>query len=208
MTEPSSRGSAPYQVLLMFAIVIATIALGFYMMPSSQEEKDKLLSELGTTNHGVLLKPTRDISALPLTDEYGAPWSFDDQPVKWRLLILPATGTCDKNCEDLLYLTRQVHVRLAKHAHRVERVFVATEGLPGAELASDIGVNHPHTPILHTTLADLRSWLDATGSRIGEGVAEAVLVDPAGRAMMVYDTRHEGNGMLEDINHLLKYSAK
>jgi len=208
MTETPSRKTAPYQVLLMFAILIATIALGFFMMPSSQEERDRLLGELGTTNHGTLLKPAKEITALSLLDENGAPWEFKDQKSKWRMLIIPAAGGCDSDCEQLLYLSRQVHVRLAKHSNRLERAFVATEGLPGPALSKEIADNHPHIRVLHTSAANLAAWLEGSGSRAAEGVAEVVLVDTSGLAMMVYDKRHDGNDMLEDISHLLKYSPQ
>lgn len=207
MSETPSRSSAPLQVILMFAIILATILLGFFMMPSSKDERDKLLGELGTTNHGMLLDPVRQITDLPLRDDSGAPWRWQDQKPKWRLLI-PSGTRCEGECADLLFVTRQVHVRLAKYSNRIERVYVALDGAIDPSLAQDLEKNHPYLRVLHGGRSEFSRWLEGTNSGWRDGKAEAILVDPAGVAMMVYDARHNGNDMLEDINHLLKYSPE
>src|SRR5690606_10853162 len=87
MTEARSRYSAPLQVLLMIGIIAATIVLGFFMMPDTSEERDRLLGELGTTNHGTFLVPVRDLAELPLRDGAGAAVDWREGKPKWRLLI-------------------------------------------------------------------------------------------------------------------------
>lgn len=207
MSETPSRPSAPFQVILMFAIILATVLLGFFMMPASKGERDKLLGELGTTNHGTLLDPVRQLADLSLQDDSGAAWRLQDQKLKWRLLI-PAGSSCEGDCGELLFVTRQVHVRLAKYSNRIERIYVALDGDIDPTLAQDLEKNHPYLRILHAGRSEFSRWLEGTNSGWRDGKAEAILVDPAGVAMMVYDARHNGNDMLEDITHLLKYSPE
>lgn len=207
MSETPSRLTAPLQVILMFAIILATILLGFLMMPDSQEERDQLLGELGTTNHGTLLEPAVSLEKLELADNNGNPWRLADRKPKWRLLI-PGGVNCEGDCEKLLYTTRQVHVRLGKYAHRIERLYVAVDGRIGSSLSEHLLKDHSYVDVVNTSRGAFESWLGGTNSHWRHGKAEAILVDPAGLAMMVYDAGHSGNDMLEDINHLLKYSPE
>jgi cytochrome oxidase Cu insertion factor (SCO1/SenC/PrrC family) len=200
-----TKSSAPLQVILMFVIIIATIALGFFMVPGTEEERAKLLGELGTTNHGTLLSPMVDIETLEIQDQSGNPWVWRDHKPKWRFLVVGGAN-CSEDCANMLYLTRQVHIRLGKYSHRLERLYVNTDASIAPALAEDFEANHPYLKVVHAEGDDLAQWLANTNSRYLEGTAEAILVDPAGRAMMVYDARHNGIDMLEDINHLLKYS--
>ena len=206
MSERSGNPRAYIQVLLMFAIIIATIALGFFMMPSSQQEHDQLLQQLGTTNHGTLLVPLKPVQELALTDPGGNPWQWDDYKPKWRLLLL-SDNRCDGECGELLYTTRQVHIRLGKNSHRFERLLLATRGELDAGLEATIEETHPYLKVIQGDAAQISAWLADTSSPWQPGEGKAIVVDPAGMAMMTYDTGHDGNGILEDLNHLLKYSA-
>jgi hypothetical protein len=207
VSETPTKSTAPFQVILMFVIIVATIALGFFMVPSSDEERAQLLGELGTTNHGTLLSPMVSIDDFPLTDPEGEPWRWQDHKPKWRILIL-GDADCAGGCAELLFVTRQVHVRLGKYSHRLERLYVNTDESLSPALAEDLAANHHYVKVVNGRASELAEWLSGNSSQHNEGVAEAILVDPAGRAMMVYDARHNGNGMLEDINHLLKYSGE
>ena len=206
MTEQGKKSSAYLQVVLMFAILIATILLGLYMMPSSQEEHDRLLAELGTTNHGKLLLPVKPVADLTLTDSDGDPWDWDEHKPKWRILI-PSDASCSGDCQDLLYTTRQVHIRLGKYTSRLERILVVTAPALDGALAEKLVVEHPYLKIVHTGAGAVTDWLADTNSPAVPGRSAAVLVDPAGAAMMTYTTDHAGNEILEDLNHLLKYSG-
>ncbi len=207
MTEQPAKSRAYLQVVLMFAIIVATLALGFFMFPGSQEERDQLLGELGTTNHGTFLLPMTSVSALVLTDEDGNPWRWQDHKPKWRMLI-PSGTTCTDECAELLYTTRQIHVRLGKYTHRIERYLVATDGALAPEYREALKTDHPYLKVLQADSNALSQWLASTNSPWQPGQGKVILVDPEGMAMMVYDVGHKGNDMLEDLNHLLKYSPE
>lgn len=207
MSEMPSKSSAPFQVLLMFAIMIATVLLGFYMIPGSDEERARLLNELGTTNQGMLLNPVVNIANIELLDDSGESWRWQDHRPKWRM-VLKGDSRCEGACGELLYLSRQVHIRLGKYSQRFERIYIAEDGPLSAELQANIDANHPFLKVVYAAPGAMEAWLTGTNSSASEGVNELVLVDPSGVGMMIYTMDHTGNQMLEDLNHLLKYSAE
>ena len=70
---------------------------------------------LGTKNSGVLIKPPRPIAELPLRFANGEIFDFAKQPKQWSIAI-PVSAHCDTQCEQTLYLTRQIHIALGKNA--------------------------------------------------------------------------------------------
>ena len=201
-----SRFTAPLQVVLMLTIVIATIVAGFVMMPSTQEEEAALLGRLGTTNHGTLLLPVRDINELNLMDEAGNPWRWDEHKPKWRILI-PSGSRCEVECRELLYVTRQTHLLLGKNSGRFERVYLNLEDALDPQTQEYFEKEQPYLKNLSTDSSGFARWLAGSNLAWQEGTMVGVLVDPAGRAMMFYTPDQPGNDLLEDLNHLLKYSA-
>ena len=191
------------QLLIMVGMVVGVMLTGYLMLPKNQEERGALLERLGTTNHGRLINPVLDVNALALEDESGNAWRHGGEKPKWRMLI-PGDGRCLDSCRDLIYATRQVHLRLGKHAHRFERIYVSTDAELSPEFAGHLG-EHPYLKVLYTGAAELDNWLAPAGLDL-YGTPRAVLVDPGGNAMMAYGAASEGGGILEDLDHLLKYS--
>lgn len=204
MNDGTQRYRAPFQIILMLVIIVATIIAGFVMVPGNDEERRQLVEKLGTVNHGKLVSPLAAIEELPLKTTQGEPWHWQDQAVKWRLII-PAVA-CDAGCKEMLYLTRQVHIRLAKKSPRVERLFLSLDGPVSPAVQQFLDIEHPHVPALSTDKAAMRAWLADTNVQWSTDRQVAFLVDPLGRAMMVYDLAIDGNDMLEDLNHLLSFS--
>ena len=60
----AKQKSFRYQIWLMLIIVFGVIALGFLMMPKSEEQRQKMIELFGTTNQGQLVKPVFDISSV------------------------------------------------------------------------------------------------------------------------------------------------
>ena len=44
--------------------------------------------------------------------------------------MVPISANCDAACQQNLFITRQVHIRLAEKAARVERILLALENIP------------------------------------------------------------------------------
>ncbi|MGS2718399.1 SCO family protein [Eionea flava] len=162
---------------------------------------------LHTTNKGELINPPLPISALTLASDSQSIQSLvksSSSAKKWRLLVL-VDASCDDICQKNLYTTRQVHIRLAEKAYRVERVILSISADLPAVLEKQLADDHPNTQRIIASEQSLKQWLSAAG--IQENAREYYyLVDQEGFAMMRYNTSHTGQDLLDDIKKLLKFT--
>ena len=157
----------------------------------------------GTINEGDLLKPPVDVAQVTFLEADSGPIQLATEEPKWRYLIVPA-GECDNACEELLYTSRQVHIRLAEKANRVERMLVTTAPL-AADQREVLAEQHPRLRFV-VLPEDVMTQLQRDTGFLNRNQAELLLVDQEGFAMMDYDNHHSGNQLLKDIKRLLKYS--
>lgn len=160
----------------------------------------------GTINKGELLTPPVPISAWQLRTQSGDAWVLDEQPTKWRLLI-PGAASCDQACQDNLYLTRQVHIRLGEKGLRVERFYLLTDESLSNSLSEHLEREHATAKVLHVDEEAMRASLASTnlpGDPVEEG--RYFLMDQEGFVMMSYDAEQSGNDLLKDIKRMLRYS--
>lgn len=154
-----------------------------------------------TVNKGVLLEPAKNVSDV-LGDASGDIPSFTDN-LKWRLLI-PVPRECDKDCQQNLYITRQVHIRLGEKGERVERYAVNLGGATGEEFLQSIRPEHPQLKHFSVSPDTWESWLKESNV---PGVDHYyLLVDQVGFAMMFYSVQHNGNQLLDDLKRVLRHS--
>lgn len=212
---PAQRRSNQVKLLVLWLIPVALMLIAgitYYLAQTGQ-------LTLGSKNNGVLIRPPLQMTDLlegnPAASidgvEHEAGSLFQG---KWTMVVRAENG-CNSKCRDTLYLTRQLHVRLNKDAYRVQRVYMY-EGAAGpnqkpAALDTDfiefIGQEHPRI----ATLPVSSSISDTLANKMtGENKEQAsfFLVDPQGWAMMYYLDQHEGNAVLTDLKHLLKYSRE
>ncbi|MDP5210994.1 hypothetical protein [Microbulbifer sp. 2205BS26-8] len=157
----------------------------------------------GTLNQGELLQPPVNLSRMPFIQGEEEVSLIEKDAPKWRYLIL-SNMTCDKECEQLLYTSRQVHIRLGEKANRVERLLVTGEPLTADE-TEKLRQEHPRLKVLQLNRESLRTLQEQTAHQ-NIANTRAVLIDQQGFAMMAYDNHHSGNQWLKDIKRLLKYS--
>ncbi|VUD64133.1 hypothetical protein TDB9533_03252 [Thalassocella blandensis] len=157
-----------------------------------------------TVNNGVLLTSAVNVKDLFEADDHQIVRAVHDEK-KWRLLI-PVTEQCDKACEDILYTTRQVHIRLGEKSERLERIAVNLAGLPGQQFIDGLVKDHPLLKSASVTRAQWDRWLSQASATLDLNQQPYyLLVDQEGFAMMSYTTQH-GNLLLEDLKRALKYS--
>jgi cytochrome oxidase Cu insertion factor (SCO1/SenC/PrrC family) len=205
MAETSSnRGKL--QLWLIIIMVAGVFIGGFVMMPSNEEEKARLLAMLGTSNKGTLLIPTAPMADLSSTQD-GEPWRWGEIEPRWRL-VLPVVHGCDQACKDMLYASRQVHIRLDKKAHRVNRVLLNLgEPLSEASLAF-LQEEHVYLKVVDADYGQFAALLAATNADWRAESARLFVVDQNGEMMMYYTPDHDGSDMLADLRHLLRYSPE
>lgn len=154
-----------------------------------------------TVNEGELLKPALNVEELA-TQSDGIDFAAER---KWRLL-LPLQLPCEQPCQDLLYVTRQVHLRLNDKSERVERVAVNLAGEEGARYLDSIAAEHPLLERIDVAPEAYAAWAGASNLPAGEHYY--LMVDQVGFAMMFYTPAHTGNQLLADIKRVLKYSPE
>lgn len=158
---------------------------------------------LGTKNNGELIRPPRAIAELPLQTSSGESFDFAKQPKQWSIVI-PVAAHCDEQCQHMLYITRQIHVALGKHADRVRRYLIATEFPLDAEF-EELLKQHPKLEILRAGSAEFaayfaRSELQPLQNR------QYLLLDPEGWFMMTYAAQLDGKAVMKDMKFLLTNS--
>ncbi len=200
----SNRGK--FQLWLIIIMVAGVFIGGFVMMPSNEEEKTRLLAILGTSNKGTLLIPTVPLADLSST-QGGAPWRWGEIEPKWRL-VLPVVNGCDEICKDMLYTSRQVHIRLDNKAHRVNRVLLNLGGPLNEANLDFLKKEHAYLKVVDTDYNDFASLLAATNTDWKADNTRLFVVDQNGEMMMYYTPDHTGSDILADLRHLLKYSPE
>ncbi|WP_323846080.1 hypothetical protein [Microbulbifer magnicolonia] len=156
-----------------------------------------------TINQGALLERPVNVGQLQFQRPGAAPLQLQAEKPRWRYLIL-AGGECTAECEQLLYTSRQVHIRLGEKANRVERLLVTDTPLTD-ERQRKLHEEHPRLRLLQLD-ADALQQLRLQTAHANIADTRALLIDQQGFAMMAYDSHHSGNQLLKDIKRLLKYS--
>lgn len=152
----------------------------------------------GTVNKGQLLDRPQALSDISPTLTDGSTWQIDSEPRHWRYVI-PGTGECDQTCQDNLYLTRQVHIRLNEKADRVERIYLLLDDELSPELAELMEKEHPKLRVMSAARGDFEQLMNTELS--GE---HYYLMDQQGYLMMRYGPEHKGNELLKDVKKMLK----
>lgn len=158
-----------------------------------------------TVNRGDLLAPPQAIESLQPRQLDNSPWLLAEQSRKWRWLV-PGGAVCDTQCQKNLYLTRQVHIRLAEKAFRVERLYLLLDDTIAPETLEFLTQEHPHMPVVKLDAKVLAAALAAGGQAEALAQNRYFLMDQDGFVMMSYTPTHTGQQLLDDIKRLLKFS--
>ena len=192
----AKQKSFRYQIWLMLIIVFGVIAVGFLMVPKSEEQRQKMIELFGTTNQGQLVKPALDVSsllnAIPATEK-----------PKWQIVIVGG-DTCGQICEDILLNTRQIHMLLGKYAGRVQRVFLQS---PNQLLDEQwLTEQHPFLQLADLDTAQFKQLLVNNSADWDMVSTRYFVVTPDNKAILYFTADNDANGLLDDLKHLLKYS--
>ena len=219
MTETAK---ANRRVLLAIAgipllIIVAASAL-WYLVASGRVD---LVAMLGTSNRGDLLQQPLHLPMLELVDARGV--SFDPTAGKprWRILVRGG-ASCDEDCQQVLYYTRQIHTAMGKYQNRIERVF-AVSAEPGESSIVALQAKYPALKVLYTSTARLDALMSApaagvpaigppaagspaAGSPAANPQAAYYVVDPRGWVILSYAVDADGKDLMTDLKFLLKNS--
>lgn len=160
----------------------------------------------GQINKGDLIDPPQRFSAWEPRTLNGEPWQAEPEQKRWRLIV-PIASDCSGHCEENLYLTRQVHVRLADKAYRVKRLIMPMGGPMEESVRSFLQEEHPGTEWVRPDRAAIMASLKQTNQPeppLDRG--RYYLMDQEGFVMMSYTPEHSGSELLKDLKRLLRYS--
>lgn len=188
----TKRSRKPLVIMLLVAVLPVVGAYVVYFtglfMPDS------------TVNAGSFIDPAPSLELLVSEQE----WKEITEDKKWRLL-LPVPSPCSDACQQNLYTTRQVHIRLDQKSQRLQRLAVLSSSISDAE-RQELAENHPRLKVLSTSIESHPDWFNQLSLPDGTESDYYLLVDQQGLAMMVYDQRQHGNEVLKDLKRAIKFS--
>ena len=187
-----------YQIWLMLLIVGGVILAGFIMVPKTEQQRQQMISLLGTTNIGELVKPTLDFS-LVLSE-----LEVTEKP-KWKVVTVGGMG-CDAVCESMLFNSRQIHMLLGKSTRRVERVYLPDMATMDSEQIANLKMVHPFLTILPVKAADFAQVIAGSSADWDMQESRHFVVTPDQKSILYHTQEQDGDGLLDDLKHLLKYS--
>ena len=215
MTESNVKTNRLILLSIIGLPVTMILAATWLWVYVSSGELD-LVGVLGTSNHGRLLDPPRQVDDYHFENQFGAKVDITQDEPKWTFLVR-AAGQCDVDCMRALYTTRQIHTGLGKEFGRVRRVFVSGEqqnleaplsaqsfdamATGVATFGDYLDTYHKGMPVLKLAPAEYKALFGEAPN------SEWFLVDPAGWVMMSYTLDTHYKDITSDLKFLLKNSA-
>lgn len=207
--DPSNQGNenkafSPEQVRRGRRMALLLFAIGFGpMIFATVMYYTGWMNPTDLSNHGELIQPAASLAELRLQGADGTPLSDRFGPQledpEWMLMVV--AKDCGSECEDLLYLTRQVNIALGKNADRVNRA--AWLGSLSDDLKGRWDSEYPGMEQLSLVTDAEPTWPDGVDP---SKLPRILVVDPFGNIVMHFGSEHTGKQMLNDLKHLLKLS--
>ncbi len=158
----------------------------------------------GRRNFGTLIDPQRPLPNLQAMTLDGKTVSLPTLKGQW-LLISVAGGACPKDCEEHLYLQRQIRETLGREKDRVDWVWLIDDAAPVSEPLREAV---ERATVLRVPAQELQQWLQSEpGTRLSDHM---YLVDPIGNWMMRFPAGINADTapkVRRDIERVLRASA-
>ena len=179
---PASRRKGRLQLLLILLGVIGPmiLATGMYKLQFWVPE--------GRSYHGELIGNGQTRANL----------GVQAQEDRWQLLVT-APKECSVDCQQLVYLARQVQIGLGRDAGRASHALAAAQPL-NSDYDAKLTREYPQ---LQRYPMDLTTFSKTTGDQT---VPQLWIIDPHGNLVLRYDPTVKGKDLLNDLRHLLKLS--
>ncbi|ENO15273.2 hypothetical protein J057_07981 [Marinobacter nanhaiticus D15-8W] len=199
-SEQHKPEPTPAQVRRGRRIALLLFAIGFGpMIVATVMFYTGWMNPTGQSNNGTLVRPPVAVADLGLVNGDGEPLADRFGPQKadatWMMLVV-AGGECAAECQEQVYLARQVNTALGKNQDRMQRAAYL-------EQAPDDLSGYPDMPLMQSGNGESPRW---PGNVDIERTPQIYVIDPFGNIMMRYGPGHTGKAMLEDLKHLMKIS--
>ncbi|MFJ2692470.1 hypothetical protein [Pseudomonas sp. NPDC087336] len=120
------------------------------------------------------------------------------QEERWQLLVT-APKACSVDCQQLVYLARQIQIGLGRDAGRASHALAATQPL-SSDYETKLQREYPQ---LQRYSLDLPTYVKGAQSNDSPHLW---IIDPHGNLVLRYDPSVKGKDLLNDLRHLLKLS--
>ncbi|MED7669697.1 hypothetical protein GXB78_21050 [Pseudomonas moraviensis subsp. stanleyae] len=117
---------------------------------------------------------------------------------RWQILVT-APKDCAVDCQQLVYLARQIQISLGREAGRASHALAAAQPL-SADYAAKLDREYPQ---LQRYPLDAGVFARTTGDK---AAPQLWIVDPHGNLVLRYEPNVKGKDLLNDLRHLLKLS--
>ena len=174
------RGRLQLVLILLLTVGPMVLATGMYKL--------KFWLPESRSYHGELLGNGQSRAALGVT--------ADEQ--RWQLLVT-APQACAADCQQLVYLARQLQIGLGRDASRASHALASAQPVDGA-YAAKLQIEYPQ---LQRYTLDLPTY---TQGAEGNGAAQLWIIDPHGNLVLRYGPGVIGKDVLNDLRLLLKLS--
>lgn len=204
------QGLGKYTGYLLTLLFIAPMIGAWIMF----EYFPNVVASFGTTNHGNLVSPIRDVDITNLRDMDGNKLDKDFFAHKWTMLYID-NSECDQVCQYNLNIMRQIRLAQGKEMQRVERLFVLTD-TRNQENIEKIQKTHEGMTVTSASNEDLQDFIKTftLDDKIDPLLQKRIyMVDLYGKLMMYYKLNPEdasmkaATGMRKDLAKLL-YNSK
>ncbi|MBJ2245957.1 hypothetical protein [Pseudomonas haemolytica] len=181
-SETPDRRKGRWQLILILMMVIGPMVLATFMyklqfwVPESRSYHGELIGN-GQTRADIGVQADQD---------------------RWQLLVTAPTA-CANDCQQLVYLARQLQISLGRDASRASHALAAAQPL-STEYEAKLKAEYPQ---LQRYSLDLSTF---TRNAAAPGEAQLWIVDPHGNLVLRYDARVKGKDLLNDLRLLLKLS--
>ena len=184
---PASRRKGRVQLLLILLGVIGPmiLATGMYKLQFWVPE--------GRSYHGELIGNGQTRAEL----------GVQAQEDRWQILVT-VPKECSVDCQQLVYLARQIQIGLGRDAGRASHALAAAQPL-SSEYDAKLTREYPQLQRYPLDLATFSTFNKAAGT--GDKTAPQLwIIDPHGNLVLRYDPTVKGKDLLNDLRHLLKLS--
>ena len=180
--SPASRRKGRLQLLLILLGVIGPmiLATGMYKLQFWVPE--------GRSYHGELIGNGQTRADL----------GVQAQEDRWQILVT-APKECSVDCQQLVYLARQIQIGLGRDAGRASHALAMAQPL-SSEYDAKLTREYPQLQRYPLSLTEFHK---TAGDK---AVPQLWIIDPHGNLVLRYDPTVKGKDLLNDLRHLLKLS--
>lgn len=182
VSEAPDRRKGRWQLLLILLMVVGPMVLATFMyklqfwVPDSRSYHGELIGN-GQTRADIGVQAAED---------------------RWQLLVT-APALCAAECQQLVYLARQLQIGLGRDASRASHALASAQPV-GTDYDTRLKAEYPQ---LQRYSLDLSTF---NRNAAAPGDAQLWIVDPHGNLVLRYDAKVNGKDLLNDLRLLLKLS--